>query len=439
MGDRHGSCKGFLAPSTLIELSQHGGMSTNLTATDVKVLTRIASKLPVGNARRVAILHSLRRAFRNPTWLRSVAKDCVFHFRTQALADLWEHELLGQISDGKWENTSGTGWEFWANIPIQVGGSTQITGSVPSASVRRNFNFAAKDLIDIVGDDWLSTVQKTEPTATMGTVLRYIKEIKDAMSGVPSTAPGQTPSVKGAIALPDEKAQRHDHTLMMRAAFDAAGISPVNPRAVQCEAFMYAPSGGRAGQYRYFCVIANGYSFSACSAYGKFGKIPKGVHLGTTNMMDAKDLIRGKAKAKLTSGYEITDLFGVRLLLNVLTGQVTNAKTASARTMEIRPRVEELVRKLQVVDPHAKGVIFDSGYLGAMITYRGIEYILIDQPGVVGLEDQSPAYIELKRKGVVRPLYRLVHRDRSFGDVGLNQQELYEAYRAVYRLINDRV
>jgi len=67
-----------------------------------------------------------------------------FIFNTSEEALLWIEEYLGQISDGKWENTSGTAWEFWSDLPIEIDRTkeTHIEGSVRGRIV---FNF--NDLI----------------------------------------------------------------------------------------------------------------------------------------------------------------------------------------------------------------------------------------------------------------------------------------------------
>ena len=289
------------------------------------------------------------------------AKNCIFHFSTPGCMALWP-ELMGQISDGAWENTPGTGWVFWAYIPTRVDGQTHISGSVPMGLVKTGFNFGM--LVDIVGDQWLEAVQKVEPTATMATVIKYMKEIKDAMKRLRTTqtpvgvlpppppskakplpapapsAPSQAPSTPGTspsapapagtIPLPDEITQVHAHLLMVRSCFDEAEISPISLREIVAESFLYASSGGRAGQFHYFCIIRDGGTsgmdprYAACSAYGKFGnRTPKGVVLGKNlQLEDAKKLVKGKARTKMSSGYQPTSLEGIRWSMDVITGVV---------------------------------------------------------------------------------------------------------------------
>lgn len=74
-------------------------------------------------------------------------------FRTASQAALWEHELLGQISDGHWENFSSPRdhWEYWCRShrdPIHV---------LVGADVGRDFfvrydryNLCSKDLLEVV-------------------------------------------------------------------------------------------------------------------------------------------------------------------------------------------------------------------------------------------------------------------------------------------------
>ena len=304
----------------------------SLTAADRNTLIRLASQMSPGTPDRRALLSALKTAVRGrdawwDSFLERAAKQCVFHFRNKASADLWEEECAGQISDGMWENSSNTGWIFWANIPSVVDGTTKITGPMPE--VRRSFNFTSQDLLDAVGDQMLKTVQKSEPAATMGEVIRYLKEIKGAMKGSEYNSPAIAPTTTTPAAtpgatsgLPEESEQKVSRLKMLKACADAAGItSIIQPADITFEAFLFAPSGSRAGQFHYFVYLRDG---SVCSAYGKFGKVPKGVLLGKTyNASEAKKMISAKAKSKISSGYDISTLAGVKHMLNPVTTTVT--------------------------------------------------------------------------------------------------------------------
>jgi hypothetical protein len=89
----------------------------------------------------------------------ATAKNTV-RVRNHAQAVLLKDELLGQISDGHWENTPGTGWEQWCNAEVEV----------DPANVGRNFyarkdnfNLSAKQLLDVVGDRMIESVRGLGP------------------------------------------------------------------------------------------------------------------------------------------------------------------------------------------------------------------------------------------------------------------------------------
>jgi len=267
-------------------------------------------------------------------YLRDAAKNVVFHFSSQAVADLWEHELTGQISDGMWENTPDTGWEFWVSVPIQVGGHTSLSGDVPY-NVKTGFAF--DKLLPIVGEEMLATMQKSDPSATMGTLLRAIKEIQKALRAARSGKPVQPPGAGAGSqegpgsALPDAREQLAVHALCWRVVFNVLGL-PVKAQDVQAEAFLFASSGSRAGKYHYFAVVRQPRGYAAMSAYGKISGTPKPVVLGQNlDLSTAKDLLSSKARAKMRSGYDPLVLEGTRLNLDAVTGQVRRVASSTAQ------------------------------------------------------------------------------------------------------------
>lgn len=289
--------------------------------TELRSLTlKLAARYPVGSSEWLELPTRVADAWKD-NYLRRAGEQCTFHFRNKALQDLWENELMGQISDGMWENTPGTGWIFWASLKQSVGGATKIEGPVPG-DVRKSFNFASRELLDIIGDQMLEEIQKTEPTATGATLLKYLREIMQAMKGVETveTPAGATEAPK---AMPDASAQIHDHRNMLVACFDAAKI-PFNSHSIYGEAFSYAATGSRAGQYHFFLIISVNYGYTVCSAYGKLGRPPKAVVLGKAGSpMDAFKLVHTKVKAKLSSGYEISTIAGITKYMDPITGRVT--------------------------------------------------------------------------------------------------------------------
>lgn len=82
----------------------------------------------------------------------------VLAVRNAAQKVLWEEELLGQISDGMWENVGPRDhYRDWMDVTVIV---------APTGHVGRNFhadkdnyNFANTEFISIVGDRMLTAVQ----------------------------------------------------------------------------------------------------------------------------------------------------------------------------------------------------------------------------------------------------------------------------------------
>lgn len=70
-------------------------------------------------------------------------------FATKTQAAIWQHELTGQISDGMWENTRNTSWKEWCSAEVEVGEDIGREGFYPQ---KDNFNFANKQLVEIIGD-----------------------------------------------------------------------------------------------------------------------------------------------------------------------------------------------------------------------------------------------------------------------------------------------
>ncbi len=306
----------------------------NLTASDKASLIKLASSLPAGSEERKAILKMAAygmgpsRAELNrrsqERYLSDRATKCRFVFHCKAQEDLWNNELTGQISDGMWENSSNTSWQFWCGMPTAVGGATHIEGPVPD--IRKTFNFLDRDLMDVVGDRMLEEIQKTEPSATEATLVKYLTEIKQAMSGAKIEAPAAPKPSDVAnglgMLLPDEAAEMNLLHKLRAACFTAAKI-PFNISAVRGELFLFADSGSRAGQYHYFCVFSNPYGEYAYSAYGKVGGTPKIVSL-YENMMagEALKAAAAKAKAKFVSGYAPKHLKGITLEIQATMGSV---------------------------------------------------------------------------------------------------------------------
>lgn len=78
---------------------------------------------------------------------------------------------------------------------------------------------------------------------------------------------------------------------------------------------------------------------------------------------------------------------------------------------------------------------FNSGYVGVMIDAgEAGKLMYLDQPGVVGQEDQSEGYVAFGKYPLSNPSKGLVyvkHRERGFGDVDLTKSEWEDAWREV--------
>lgn len=97
-------------------------------------------------------------------------------FRTPTQAAIFECELKGQISDGTWENTPGTGWQEWCSADVLVASTLEQVGR--NFHPRKdNFNFARKDLVDIVGQ----RMKNYARLALAGVALSDIRRLADAV------------------------------------------------------------------------------------------------------------------------------------------------------------------------------------------------------------------------------------------------------------------
>ena len=78
------------------------------------------------------------------------ARSGTIYVKNKIQQALLEHELMGQISDGAWENAGPRDhYEDWAYANVQVGG--QGTKGI-SSWAKRNYNFQNSSLLSVVGD-----------------------------------------------------------------------------------------------------------------------------------------------------------------------------------------------------------------------------------------------------------------------------------------------
>lgn len=74
--------------------------------------------------------------------------DRIIAFRNKAQLALWKYELLGQLSDGHWENSRPFNhWQDWHQAKALVDPSNVGRNFYP---IRERYNFANKDLLEVV-------------------------------------------------------------------------------------------------------------------------------------------------------------------------------------------------------------------------------------------------------------------------------------------------
>ena len=116
-------------------------------------------------------------------WMPKPSENTKFIFRNQAMKDLWNEELSGQLSDGKWENswrgTHSNDYAYYNMLPTEVGLKTELINF--NHNVKKITGYNSTDLVECVGDRMLKIVQKSEPDATMKTLRKYLREISQAV------------------------------------------------------------------------------------------------------------------------------------------------------------------------------------------------------------------------------------------------------------------
>ena len=83
------------------------------------------------------------------------------YFRNQNQVTLWNNELLGQLSDGCWENAKPLDhWIIWHNCDAKVAEGVSV-GRDFSYCGKQNYNFTDKDLLNVVGQRMIQSVRLT--------------------------------------------------------------------------------------------------------------------------------------------------------------------------------------------------------------------------------------------------------------------------------------
>jgi hypothetical protein len=261
-----------------------------------RIASRHTSRTAAPDFDRVKFYEELEAAgIKNPNkWhvlrVHEMAKKAKFVFRNEAMKALWDDEIRGQITDGMFGGygTARISDLFWADVPAAVGGSTKVNGVAPSGA-RTKFQF--RDLVNHVGDRMLTTVQQSEPAATMADVEDYLDEMAVAVKGVKKEdirAPDAAPSSGGAGPASDIDKIRHELQWKL-------GVK--NPKVI-AENVMVGRAGRRTQQYHYFVIWQDKATneFVGANAYGTFGKSPRSVEIARDDDM-AK--VQRKVQAKI--------------------------------------------------------------------------------------------------------------------------------------------
>lgn len=100
------------------------------------------------------------------------------YFRNFTQKVLWDNELSGQISDGMWENSRNSNWEFWCSLETEVDMRNPRVDARTNG--RTNFNLASPQLLEIVGDRMLAMAKMSKVTddEIVCKVAEYLEGIK---------------------------------------------------------------------------------------------------------------------------------------------------------------------------------------------------------------------------------------------------------------------
>lgn len=122
-------------------------------------------------------------------------------FRNMAQKVLWDFELSGQLSDGRWENSRPYDhWEYWHRDVATVVDPDHVGRDF---YVRRDgYCFTEKDLLEVVGARMLNAVRNATANASYShaDMVRDLRDIRAIIKIViprdlPIPLDGQTPAV----------------------------------------------------------------------------------------------------------------------------------------------------------------------------------------------------------------------------------------------------
>lgn len=106
-----------------------------------------------------------------------ILTDNIIYVRTPAQKALLEGELIGQITDGMWENSAPSKDQMAvAHAKIEVASPEQKPG-LNFPMKKTSFAFNSSELFGIVGDRMVEMVRAVEPSATIPYVRDQLRDL----------------------------------------------------------------------------------------------------------------------------------------------------------------------------------------------------------------------------------------------------------------------
>lgn len=94
------------------------------------------------------------------------------YLSTATARALWKHEIVGQLSDGMWENARPYDhWEFWSALEVAWASSENYVVAKKGYPVKTGYNLAG--LIEYVGDRMLKLGRMAKACEALGLELTY--------------------------------------------------------------------------------------------------------------------------------------------------------------------------------------------------------------------------------------------------------------------------
>ena len=113
--------------------------------------------------------------------------------RNEAQKVLWVHELTGQLSDGRWENSKPNNhWRPWSDADVVVD-PTNVGRDFYAQ--RDGYCFTEKDLLSIIGDRMLELVRKHTGNAaySMNDMIKDLRDLRKIIKTWAAPVPKITP------------------------------------------------------------------------------------------------------------------------------------------------------------------------------------------------------------------------------------------------------